>query len=156
MIGSHEIGEGVVVQEREVLMASRPLQKRAYQILEKTQPGDTLSRIFDLSILSLITLNIAALMLETIPAVRRAALKELTEQISRTGVTILSRNSVPEMEGVTHLRLDYLDVEHLRDARVRLGTCSVCVVFAESTDTGENLRMVDMHTVSAVDRQNDD
>lgn len=39
---------------------------------ESSLPGVTLSRIFDLSILSLITLNIAALMLETIPAIRQA------------------------------------------------------------------------------------
>ena len=42
----------------------------------------------------------------------QAALDELTDQISRVGVTILSRNPVPEMEGMTHLRLDYLNVEN--------------------------------------------
>jgi len=80
----------------------------------------------------------------------QAALNELTEQISRVGVTILTRSSVPEMEGVTHLRLDYLNVEHLLDTRVGLDACSVCVVFAESTNNGENSREVDMHTVLAV------
>ena len=53
-------------------MRPTTLRKRAYQILEKPQPGDTLSRIFDLFILSLITLNIVALMIETIPAFAQA------------------------------------------------------------------------------------
>lgn len=80
----------------------------------------------------------------------QAALKELPEQIAGPGVTILSRNPVPEMAGVTHLKLDYLDVANLRNSRVGLSTCSVCVVFAESTDNGESPRVVDMHTVLAV------
>lgn len=43
-------------------------RRRAYQILEKAQPGDTASHVVDLFILTLIALNIVALMLETIPA----------------------------------------------------------------------------------------
>lgn len=44
------------------------LRRRAYQVLERAQPGDTLSKVVDLAILALIVLNILALMLETIPA----------------------------------------------------------------------------------------
>ena len=43
------------------------VRKRIYQILEKAQPGDVPSRVVDLTILSLITLNVVSLMLETIP-----------------------------------------------------------------------------------------
>ena len=79
-----------------------------------------------------------------------AALAELTEEIAAVGVTILSRQAVPEMKGVKHLQLDYLNVNHLRDRRVGLASCSVCVVFAESSASGEHARTLDMRTVLAV------
>jgi hypothetical protein len=79
-----------------------------------------------------------------------AALEELTRERDETGVTIISRHDVPEMEGVTHHRLDYLSVEGLRDQRVGLDRCSVCVVFAEPGSSAENPRTTDMHTVLAV------
>lgn len=80
----------------------------------------------------------------------RAALTELTEELSSVGVTILSRYAVPETEGVRHLKLDYLNVEHLRDKRVGLQSCSVCVVFAEDATNGKQPRTIDMRTVLAV------
>mgnify|MGYP006297689179 CR=1 FL=1 len=79
-----------------------------------------------------------------------AALAELAEERATAGVTILSRKQVPDMDGVKHYRLDYLNVNHLRDRRVGLDTCSVCVVFAESAAAGDHPRTIDMHTVLAV------
>lgn len=42
------------------------MKKRIYEILEKATPGDIPSRIFDIFIISLIFLNILAMMLETV------------------------------------------------------------------------------------------
>jgi len=80
----------------------------------------------------------------------QAALAELAGEIATSGVTILSRGPVPEMAGVRHLKLDYLNVDDLRDRRVGLDSCSVCVVFADTTSNGDHPRTVDMHTVLAV------
>jgi len=70
-------------------MRSHALRRRAYQILEKAQPGDTLSRIFDLTILSLIALNVVALMLETVPTISQSWVRAL-EQLNVVTVIIFS------------------------------------------------------------------
>ena len=79
-----------------------------------------------------------------------AALAELEEEAATVGITLLSTREVPDMPGVKHLRLNYLNVEHLRDRRVGLQSCSICVVFAEPTADGEQGRTADMQTVLAV------
>ena len=50
------------------LKANRNMQlkKRAYEILEVAAPADTTSRLFDIFILSLIVLNVVAIVLETV------------------------------------------------------------------------------------------
>lgn len=80
----------------------------------------------------------------------RAALAELEDELRTSGATLLSQNEVPEIEGVKHLRLDYLNTDHLRDRRVGLSSCSVCVVFAEYDGPGNHIRSIDMRTVLAV------
>lgn len=80
----------------------------------------------------------------------RAALSELDAQREEGGVTILSRHDVPQMDGVKHLALDYLNVHHLKDRRVALDSCSAVVVFAEPADPSDAARTVDMRTVLAV------
>jgi len=47
----------------------RAFQRRVYEILDLARPGDRASRIFDIFILSLIGLNIVALMLETVGSI---------------------------------------------------------------------------------------
>ena len=79
----------------------------------------------------------------------RAALEELTDECASRGITILSRNNVPDFPGVKHLSIDYLDIDNLRHKKVGLKNCSVCVVFAESRG-GESSRTIDMHTVLTV------
>lgn len=79
-----------------------------------------------------------------------AALEELAEEIEASGAVILTKKPVPQMHNVTHLSVDYLVVKDLRDRRVGLQTCSVCVVFAESGGDGVHPRTADMHTVLAV------
>jgi hypothetical protein len=80
----------------------------------------------------------------------QAALAELQDEAEEVGITVLSMREVPEMKGVRHLRLNYLNVEHLRDRRVGLKSCSICVVFAEPTSDAQQARTVDMQTVLAV------
>ncbi|MCA9306778.1 MAG: hypothetical protein KDA16_09605 [Phycisphaerales bacterium] len=46
------------------------LRRRVYQIVEVAAPNDRISRIFDLSIISLIILNVAAMILESVPSIR--------------------------------------------------------------------------------------
>ena len=46
------------------------VRKRVWEILEIAGPGDQASRVFDLSIRGLIALNVLAVILETVPAVR--------------------------------------------------------------------------------------
>lgn len=71
-------------------MKPNALRRRIYQILEKAQPGDTLSHVVDLIILSLITLNVVALMLETIPALGESwgAFFELFNTVSVIAFTV--------------------------------------------------------------------
>jgi len=49
------------------------IQKRVYEIVEVADSGDRASRIFDISILSLIALNVLALILETVTPIYNAA-----------------------------------------------------------------------------------
>lgn len=49
------------------------MRKRLYEILEVAAPGDRASRAFDIFILSLIALNVTALVLETVEAVHAKA-----------------------------------------------------------------------------------
>jgi voltage-gated potassium channel len=46
---------------------SQKLKKRFDEVLDKAKEGDKASRIFDISIMSLIVLNVVAVMLETVP-----------------------------------------------------------------------------------------
>jgi len=48
-------------------------RKRVYEIVEVAASGDRASRIFDISILSLIALNVLALILETVTPIYKAA-----------------------------------------------------------------------------------
>lgn len=77
------------------------------------------------------------------------ALKELTTEGRRRGIVVLSRKKVPQMEGVTHLAMDFLNIDNLRNKRVALDKCAVCVIFAESRGD-EMRRIVDMNTVLTV------
>jgi len=45
---------------------SQRLKKRFFEIIEVASPGDQLSRIFDIFIMTLISLNVAAVVLETV------------------------------------------------------------------------------------------
>ncbi|HUW58252.1 MAG TPA: ion transporter [Planctomycetota bacterium] len=47
------------------------VRRRAYEILEKARAGDRQSRTFDIFIMSLIFLNVVALILETVPSLGR-------------------------------------------------------------------------------------
>ncbi|HBG25607.1 MAG TPA: potassium channel protein [Phycisphaerales bacterium] len=51
------------------------LRKRIYEILEPAKPNDNLSRNFDIFIISLIGLNVAALILESVESIYRIAPK---------------------------------------------------------------------------------
>lgn len=51
------------------------LRKRVWEIVETAPPGDTASRVFDVCMVSLIGLNIVALVLETIEPLHRTAEK---------------------------------------------------------------------------------
>ena len=79
-----------------------------------------------------------------------AALVELEDEIERYGITILTREKIPETPGVTRLPIDYLNVSLLRDHRVGLDSASACVVFAEARKGGITEREADMHTVLTV------
>ena len=80
----------------------------------------------------------------------QAALDELGAEIQSRGVILLTQKTVPEREGVTVLALDYLHADHLRNPRVELDECSVCIVFAEPPADGGPARTTDMRTVLAV------
>ncbi len=45
------------------------IKKRIYEILEKALPGDVPSKIFDIFIMSLISLNVLAVILDTVPSI---------------------------------------------------------------------------------------
>jgi voltage-gated potassium channel len=49
--------------------ATRRVRRRVWEIVEAARPGDVASRRFDLFILALISLNVAAVVLESIPSV---------------------------------------------------------------------------------------
>ena len=49
------------------------VRKRVYEIVEIAQPGDTLSKVFDIFIVALIALNIVALILETVKSIEARA-----------------------------------------------------------------------------------
>jgi voltage-gated potassium channel len=55
------------------LLTARLTKRRVYEIVEKAELGDRASRIFDISILSLIVLNIAAFVAETVEPIHRVA-----------------------------------------------------------------------------------
>jgi len=48
-------------------------KRRIYEIVEKAEPGDRASWVFDIGILTLIVLNIVALCLETVESIRESA-----------------------------------------------------------------------------------
>ena len=47
------------------------LRERVHQVMDVAKPGDTASRVFDISILTLIALNVMAVILSTVEAIRR-------------------------------------------------------------------------------------
>ncbi len=73
-------------------------------------------------------------------------LKELGELIRERGVIILSKKPVPSAEGITHLPIDYLNIENLKNLEMGLKGCSACVVFAEFK-SDEAPEVVDMHSI---------
>jgi len=79
----------------------------------------------------------------------QAALKQMQDDIESRGIIIVSKKEVPVSPGVTHLSLDYLNIENLKSRKVGLHNCSVCVIFAEFTGD-ESSQTVDMHTVLTV------
>ncbi len=50
----------------------RRIKKRLHSILQASEPGDTVSRWFDIGIMSLIAANVAAVILETVPELEAA------------------------------------------------------------------------------------
>ena len=46
-------------------MTYQKIKRRIYEILDKARPGDIVSRLFDLSIMTLIVINILAIFIET-------------------------------------------------------------------------------------------
>lgn len=48
-------------------------KKRTYEILEKATPGDIQSKIFDIFIMSMITLNVISVVLETVQQISNIA-----------------------------------------------------------------------------------
>ncbi len=54
-------------------MQVEPLRRRTWELLEPADEGDDASRYFDLGIRALIALNVLAVILETVPSVRRTA-----------------------------------------------------------------------------------
>lgn len=46
-----------------------PVQRRVWEILEEGQPGDVVSHVFDVALLTLIVVNVAAVIIGTVPAV---------------------------------------------------------------------------------------
>lgn len=79
----------------------------------------------------------------------QAALEEMQDEIKSMGVLILSNKEIPAFPGVTHLPLDYLNIDNLKSKKVGLKKCSICVIFAEYQGV-ESPRTVDMHTVLTV------
>ena len=52
------------------------IRKRIYEVLAVAVPGDRFSRVVDIGILCLILLNVAALILETVPEYQRSFVLE--------------------------------------------------------------------------------
>ncbi len=77
------------------------------------------------------------------------AIEELHDEIAEKGLIILTQKAVPKIEGVTHLSMDFFNIDNLRSRKVGLNDCSVCVIFSEFKN-GQNPRIVDMHTVLTV------
>ncbi len=77
------------------------------------------------------------------------AIAELSDEIRKQGIVILSQKEVPPLKGITHLPLDYFNINNLRHKKVKLDECSVCVIFSEFKK-GETSKIVDMHTVLTV------
>jgi voltage-gated potassium channel len=78
-----------------------------------------------------------------------AALKEIGEEVRARGVTVVTRNQVPDFPGVRHVAMDFLSLSNLRSKKVALKDASVCVIFSESR-RHESSRTVDMHTILTV------
>lgn len=55
------------------MRSATPPRRRAWEILEVARPGDRMSARFDIAIRALIALNVAAVILETVPSADRAA-----------------------------------------------------------------------------------
>ncbi|WP_417517709.1 cyclic nucleotide-gated ion channel [Minwuia sp.] len=53
------------------------IRRRVFEIVEESTPGDTASAVFDYFLITLISLNIAAVVLETVPSIRAAYGAEL-------------------------------------------------------------------------------
>jgi len=64
------------------------LKRRLYEVLEVAEQGDTLSRVFDIFIISLIALNVLALILGTIPSL--ASFERLFRMFEFVSVIIFS------------------------------------------------------------------
>jgi voltage-gated potassium channel len=66
------------------------IRRRSFQVLERAQPGDTLSAAFDIAILLLVAINVVSLMLDSVDAfsMRYSALLEGIELVSVVIFTI--------------------------------------------------------------------
>ncbi len=73
-------------------------------------------------------------------------LEELGDYVRKRGVIILSKKRVPSAAGITHLPIDYLNIENLKNLEMGLDGCSACVVFAEFK-SDESPEVVDMHSI---------
>ena len=62
-------GDAIVASEPRLTLINGISEKRVYEIVEGAQPGDRASEIFDIFIISLICLNVVALIVETVEEV---------------------------------------------------------------------------------------
>lgn len=79
----------------------------------------------------------------------QAAIDELRLGSDQNNFIIVTKNEVPRANDIQHYEMDFLNIKNIRDKKLSLNNCKICVVFSEYREN-DNARIVDMNTVLTV------
>jgi len=79
----------------------------------------------------------------------QAAIEELRLDSDENNFIIVTKNKVPHENDIQHYEMDFLNIKNIRDRKLSLSNCKICVVFSEFHDN-DDARIVDMNTVLTV------
>ena len=79
----------------------------------------------------------------------QVAIEELRLESDQNIFIIITRNKVPRANDIQHYEMDFLNIKNIRDKKLSLNSCKICVVFSEFHEN-DNARIVDMNTVLTV------